>query len=81
MVNLILPWKYGIFGGANNFATKMNLAAQHIIFITLLVLVIWSFFMEIQRASQAKRKHFIRIAIRKWWTSYENFIYPLLVLF
>jgi hypothetical protein len=70
MVNLILPWKFSISRGANNMATKLNFAGQQFVMGILLFLVVWSFFREVRTAMRAKRRHFIRIALRRWWTNY-----------
>ena len=71
MVNFILPWRFSVtISGARSFAGKANLAAQHIILFLLGILVVFSFLVELQCARRKKRKHYIKIAIRKWWNAY-----------
>lgn len=49
--------------------------------MVLLFLVALSFVVELRAAKKSKfKKNCIKVAIRKWWTSYENLVYPMLVL-
>ena len=81
MINFILPWKFIFLGGGfRNFRTKVNLAAQQLAFFLLALLIISSLLMEIIGAKKAGKKHYLKISVRKWWSSYENFVYPLLVI-
>ena len=44
-------------------------------------MIVASFLGELKAAKKSKkRKNYVKVAVRKWWTTYENFVYPFLVL-
>jgi hypothetical protein len=50
MVQLILPWKYSLFGGFDNYPSMVNLAFQHFILILIPFLLVVSLLAEIKEA-------------------------------
>lgn len=78
VVPIILPWKYMIFGGFGSPPNKLNLACEYIFLGVLFFLLVACFLNEL---SNAKRKrHPLKTALRDWWDSYENYIYPMFLL-
>ena len=71
MINIILPWQSMMGGGGfYNFPSRLNMAAYHLIFGSFIIIVVSSFIFEVKAAKKLKKKHFIKRAIRKWWTTY-----------
>ena len=81
MIHVILPWQSVIKGGFFNFASKMNIMTYYLVYIVLFFMIVASFLGELKAAKKSKnRKNYVKVAVRKWWTTYENFVYPFLVL-
>ena len=81
MIYVILPWKNIIKGGFYNFTSKMNIMTYYLVYIVLFFMIVASFLGELKAAKKSRyRKNYVKVAVRKWWTTYENFIYPFLVL-
>jgi hypothetical protein len=80
MPDLVLPWRFSIGQGAHNLQMRLNFAGQQLIFGLFIFLLIYAFFSELRTALRLKKNQFIRVSLRKWWVSFENFVYPLLIL-
>ena len=80
MIHIILPWKFIVFGGGRLFPSKANAAIYYNLLALTVFLVVASLLNELKKARKDNKKAFVRAAVHKWWISYENFIYPLLVL-
>ena len=80
MINFILPWRFNITGGSRNFSSKVTLAIQQLVLLVLAFLIVSNCLMELISSKKAGKKHFYKVSLRNWWCSYENFIYPLLVI-
>lgn len=71
MISVILPWKTVLEGGnLRNFGSKMNLAAYFLLLGGLLIMILGSFMIEVRAAIKERKKHYVRIGLRKWWVNY-----------
>jgi len=71
MVHMILPWKYVMSEGSDNFKAKLNTSAFILSYLMLLFLASLSLMEEVKIASKSQfRRNYMKVAIRKWWTTY-----------
>lgn len=52
MIPIILPWKYDILGGTNDYPSKLNLSTQYLLIAILPLLLVFSFLHELSKTKR-----------------------------